>query len=183
MTEIGPIQLLAIGFGPGAEYKGQILRELENIEGKSLIRVLDVFFVGANSTTGEVVAFDDQSDALGGLVGALLGSPFTGVEGKPMAARLTVDDRTIGLTRGQLEDILRTAPPDIAIGLLLIEHVWARDLKRSIRESGGMPLVEGFLSTEVIADIAAELEQRARLLDELEQEERHEQENAAAAPR
>ena len=78
MTDIGPIQLLAVGFGPGAKYEGGIIRELDGLEGKGLIRVLDLLFVGMDVETNELVALDYQGDSLGGLVGALLDFPFEG---------------------------------------------------------------------------------------------------------
>jgi hypothetical protein len=54
---------------------------------------------------------------------------------------------------------------------VLIEHVWARELKRAIRETGGFPLGEGFLTPEVLAEVAADLVAMAELIDELETEE------------
>jgi hypothetical protein len=67
--------------------------------------------------------------------------------------------------------MIREAPPDCAIGIVLIEHLWARDLKRSIREAGGVPLAEGFLSEQAIAEITQELEEMVRNLDQIEREE------------
>jgi hypothetical protein len=54
---------------------------------------------------------------------------------------------------------------------VLIEHGWARELKRAIRETGGFPLGEGFLTPEVLADVAADLVAMAELIEELETEE------------
>jgi hypothetical protein len=172
MSEIGPVQVLAIGFGPEAKYEGGILDELERLEGKGLIRVLDLLFVGGDSETGDLVALDYQGDALGSLVGALLDFAF---EGEPVRRRDTVQlppgKQALGITRAHLEDMLRAQPPDIAVGFLLIEHVWAKDFKRAIRDAGGTPLAEGFLSEEALDTIAVELAETVRILDELEQEE------------
>ena len=49
--------------------------------------------------------------------------------------------------------------------------MWARDLKRAIRETGGYPLGEGFLTPELVATVAVELVAMAEALDELEAEE------------
>jgi hypothetical protein len=49
--------------------------------------------------------------------------------------------------------------------------VWARDLKRAIRQTGGFPIGEGFLTPEAIAEVAAELVVLAEILEELEAEE------------
>jgi hypothetical protein len=49
--------------------------------------------------------------------------------------------------------------------------VWAKGLKKAIREAGGTPAAEGFLSEEALAEIGVELEETVRILDELEREE------------
>jgi hypothetical protein len=49
--------------------------------------------------------------------------------------------------------------------------VWARDLKDTIRDAGGFPLGEGFLTPEAIADVATELVAMSVTLEELEAEE------------
>jgi hypothetical protein len=171
MTEIGPVQLLAIAFGPEAEYQGQIMDELERLESKGFVRVLDLLFVGEDADAGQVVAFDYQGDALGGLVGLLLGFPFENdVNPTVMKAPAGLGEGSVGLSRPVLEDMLSKAPPDVAIGLLLIEHVWARDFKNAIRAAHGTPLFEGFLSAELLAVAQDELEETVRIFEELEAE-------------
>ena len=61
--------------------------------------------------------------------------------------------------------------PGSSAGFVLIEHVWARELKRAIRGTGGFPLGEGFLTPETIATVAPELVAMAEALEELETEE------------
>jgi hypothetical protein len=62
-------------------------------------------------------------------------------------------------------------PPSSSAGFLLIEHVWERELKRAIRETGGFPLGEGFLTPETLAEVASELLAMSEALEELETEE------------
>ena len=46
MTEkIGPVQLLAIGFGPEAKFEGRIMDEFSRLERQEMIRILDLLFV------------------------------------------------------------------------------------------------------------------------------------------
>ncbi len=40
---------------------------------------------------------------------------------------------------------------------VLIEHVWARDLRRAFRDAGGRMLGEGFLTPETIRAVEPEL--------------------------
>jgi hypothetical protein len=48
--------------------------------------------------------------------------------------------------------------------------VWARDLKDAIRDAGGFPLGEGFLTPEAIAEVAIELVAMSEAIEELEAE-------------
>jgi hypothetical protein len=61
--------------------------------------------------------------------------------------------------------------PGSSAGFLLVEHVWARDLKRAIRQTGGFSIGEGFLTPEAVAEVAAELVALSEIFDELEAEE------------
>jgi hypothetical protein len=171
VTDIGPIQVLAVGFGPGAKYEGGIITELERFEGKGLVRVLDLLFVGTDVETDELVALDYQGESLGSLVGALLDFSFEGDDKARDTVSVPPGQAMFGLTKDHLETLLRAAPSDLAVGILLIEHVWARDLKNAIRNAGGVPLAEGFLSQEALAGIAAELTETVRIIEELEREE------------
>jgi hypothetical protein len=49
--------------------------------------------------------------------------------------------------------------------------VWARDLKEAIRDAGGFPLGEGFLTPETLAAVATDLIAMSEALEELEAEE------------
>jgi hypothetical protein len=40
---------------------------------------------------------------------------------------------------------------------MLIEHVWARDLKRAVRDAGGRMLSQDFLTPETVAAAEPEL--------------------------
>ena len=66
----GPLQVIAVGFGPGADFEGRILAELDRLEGRGVLRVLDVLFV-AKDDDGNIsqLAVGDDED-----LGALLGS-------------------------------------------------------------------------------------------------------------
>src|SRR3712207_3124028 len=73
MTEkIGPVQLVAIGFPPDAEFEGHIMDELERLESHETIRILDLLFVSKDAETEDLLALDYQGEDLGAIVGALL---------------------------------------------------------------------------------------------------------------
>jgi uncharacterized membrane protein len=171
MTErVGPVQLLAIGFGQEAKFEGKIMDELSKLERQETIRILDLLFVHKDAETGDLLALDYQEQELGAIVGTLLGFEFEGDGERPIDPQ-EVESQAFGLSRKEIEEIAALLDPGSSAALLLIEHVWARDLKRAVRETGGFPLREGFLTPEAVAAVAPELVAMAEALDELEAEE------------
>ena len=172
MKEIGPVQLLAIGFGAGAKFEGRIIEELAKLENQKTIRMLDLLFVHKDAETGDLLALDYQGEELGAIVGALLGFEFEDEEQPAGAAEeAKVEGHAFGLSLREIEVMAASLEPGSSAGFLLVEHVWARDLKRAIRQTGGFPLGEGFLTPEAVALIAAELAALSEIFDELEAEE------------
>jgi uncharacterized membrane protein len=166
--KIGPVQLLAIGFDEDARFEGRIMDELANLERHETIRILDLLFVGKDAETGDLLALDYQGEELGAIVGALLGFDFEGEEPSEVSE---FEGHAFGLSQSEIQGIAASLEPGTSAGFVLIEHVWARELKRAIRETGGFPLGEGFLTPEVLAEVAADLVAMAELIDELETEE------------
>jgi len=172
IREIGPVQLLAIGFGREANFEGRIMDELAKLERKETIRILDLLFVHKDAQTGDLLALDYQGENLGAIIGALLGFEFEGDEqltGSTEEER--VESHAFGLSQREIVGMAASLEPGTSAGFLLVEHVWARDLKRAIRHTGGVPIGEGFLTPEAIAEVAAELVVLSEILEELEAEE------------
>jgi hypothetical protein len=170
MAEIGPVQLIAVSFPPDANFEGRIMAELGKLEGSGTIRILDLLFVSKDAESGDLLALDYQGEGLGAIVGALLGFEFDEEAPAPMPA--TGDgDHSFGLSREEIEATGASLEPGQSAGVLLVEHVWARDLKRAIRDAGGVPVAEGFLTPEVVAAVGAELAAMAEALDELQADE------------
>jgi uncharacterized membrane protein len=171
MKEIGPVQLLAIGFRPDAEFEGKIMDELAKLERNETIRILDLLFVHKDAETGDLLALDYQGEELGAIVGALLGFEFEGDEQPAGSTEERVESHAFGLSLREIEGMAASLDPGSSAGFLLVEHVWARDLKRAIRQTGGFPIGEGFLTPEAVAEVALELVALSEILDELEAEE------------
>jgi uncharacterized membrane protein len=172
MTEkIGPVQLLAIGFPPEANFEGRIMDELSRLERHETIRILDLLFLGKDAETGDLLALDYQGEELGAIVGALLGFEFEGNGERQAESSQVIQGHAFGLSQREIEEIAASLAPGSSAGFLLIEHVWARELKRTIRDAGGFPLGEGFLTPEALSTVAAELVAMSEALEELEREE------------
>jgi uncharacterized membrane protein len=172
MTEkIGPVQLVTIGFPPDAEFEGRIMDELERLESHKTIRILDLLFVGKDAETGDLLALDYQGEELGAIVGALLGFEFEEDGELEGGSTEEAEGHAFGLSRSEIHDIAASLRPGSSAGFLLVEHVWARDLKGAIRDAGGFPLGEGFLTPEALAAVGTELVAMSEALEELEAEE------------
>jgi hypothetical protein len=135
MTSIGPVQFIAVGFPEEATYEGRILGEIESIEASGSLRVLDVLFVRKDPSTGDLQTMDLQSDELQALAGTV----------------------TLAVSRREIEGVGDELAPGQAAGMILVEHVWARDLADAIESTGGGVLAQGLLGPEDMATIVAEL--------------------------
>jgi len=165
LADLGPVQLIAVGFGPDHRFEGRVLEELERLESAGTIRLLDLLFVMRDAD--ELVALDYQGESLGGIVGSLLGFEFEGDVRAPMPV-VASDERPFGMTREDVEGLAAAMGPGEAAAFMLFEHVWARELKRAVRAAGGVPLGEGFLTAETVAFVDPELVAMAIELDALQ---------------
>jgi uncharacterized membrane protein len=168
MAEIGPVQMIVVAFGPDANLEGRIIDELVKLESERTIRLLDLLFVHQDAESGELLALDHQGEELGAIAGALLGFDFEGDE-TPLPAE-NGGDHAFGLSQADIEEMGRSLEPGHSAGVLLIEHVWARDLKRAIRDAGGVPVGEGFLTPETVRAVEPELAAMADAMREVESE-------------
>jgi len=170
MTEkIGPVQLVVIGFPLEAELEGRIMAEFERLERHETIRILDLLFVGKDAETGDLLALDYQGEDLGAIVGALLGFEFDGEQ--PNGTTEGIQGHAFGLSQTEMQEMAASLEPGDSAGFLLVEHVWARDLKPAIRDAGGFPLGDGFLTPEALAAVGTELVAISESIEELETEE------------
>ena len=170
MTEkIGPVQLVAVGFPLEAEFEGRIMAELERLERHETIRILDLLFVGKDAETGDLLALDYQGEELGAIVGALLGFEFDGEQ--PDGTTEGIQGHAFGLSQTDMQEMAASLHPGNSAGFLLVEHLWARDLKSAIRDAGGFPLGDGFLTPEALASVGTQLVAISEAIELLETEE------------
>jgi len=119
-----PVSFMAVGFGPDASFEGRIVAELQRIEDSGMIRVLDVLFVRRVPETGEL-------------------DTRPGIPGRPTL-----------VSQADVDEVAAALEPGHAAGLLLLEHVWQRELAEAIAETGGEILQEGLLDPEQTAALA-----------------------------
>jgi uncharacterized membrane protein len=149
LAQIGPVQLMSVGFEPGANFEGRIADELAKLQSAGTIRLLDLLFVARDTDSDELVVLEHQEETMGTVAGALLGIQLDGEQAE--------GERSFGMSTAEIEEMGAALPPGGAAGIMLIEHVWARDLKRAIRDAGGTPLGDEFLTPEKVAEMQPQL--------------------------
>lgn len=146
----GPLQVIAVSCGPGAVFQERVLAEVDRLQGRGVLRLLDVLVVAKDEdgTIQRVVIGDD--DFGGVLASVVLGDGAVVVE-------RSVTDAFSGFDPADVWALAESLAPGAAIAFLLIEHGWAQPLLEAIREAGGVLLGEGFLSSEAGFRVAAEI--------------------------
>jgi hypothetical protein len=168
VTDIGPVQLVSIGFDPETNFEGRIVNELAKLESERTIRVLDLLFIARDTDSDEVVVLEHKgTESMGGIVGALLGFEFEG-EAAQRVEDARRDEHAFGFDQADIRRMAAGLEPGGSAGLILIEHVWARDLRRAFRDAGGRMLGEGFLTPETIKSVEPELAAVAEAIEETE---------------
>jgi uncharacterized membrane protein len=162
-TMLGPIQMMVVGFETNDKFKGDIQRELNELRTRGVIRLLDLLFV-MKDEDGNVFAIEDSDlvpgeDAeVGQLISQMLGLGEGGGESAGADTNaLTDTSQDYGLTTEDIVDVANQIEPGTSAGILLIEHVWAAGLKHAIREAGGHPIAQGFLTPEAFMMIGEEV--------------------------
>jgi uncharacterized membrane protein len=168
VAEIGPVQLVAIAFPPEAQFEGRIMAELAELERTETIRILDLLFVSKDAESGDLIALDYQGEELGAIIGALLGFDFEGDD--PPTIEGSDTGHAFGLSREQIDSMGEELDPGYSAGFLLVEHVWALKFKSAVRDAGGVPIAEGFLTPEAVADVGPQLAAMAEAIEEVKAE-------------
>jgi uncharacterized membrane protein len=169
VSDIGPVQLISIGFEREANFEGRIVDELTELEKERTIRILDLLFIARDTDSDEIVVVEHQgTESMGGIVGALLGFEFEGETARPAGGG--GEEHSFGFSQADIEQMGAGLEPGGSAGLLLIEHVWARKLRKAMRDAGGRMLGEGFLTPETIAAVEPELAAISEAIEEMEKE-------------
>ncbi|WP_292463247.1 hypothetical protein [Methanolobus sp.] len=163
---LGPIQLLAIGFETNERFKGDSLRELNEVRSRGVIRLLDMLFV-MKDEEGNIFSIEDtdltsdEEVELGKVIEKMLGMKESEALSSSQEASADIPtgtENSYGLAIKDILEVVDRIEPGTSAALLLIEHVWAAGLKQAIREAGGHPIAQGFLTPEAMLMIGKETE-------------------------
>ena len=133
----GPIDYVIVEF-PGNDFKGEILQELNEAMHNHTIAVLDV----------SLVTKDDNGN---------MTSVELGANNPDLARGLTeTGSKPGGLIQPEdLAEMGEVMDNNSSAGLLVIEHLWARGLKRAIKNAGGILVADGRIHPDAYAEMAA----------------------------
>lgn len=173
VSNIGPIQLLVVGFQE-PRFSGRILRELRNVTEAGVIRLIDLQGVAKDSagnvTTLEISDLTPEERArFGAVIGGLIGFGAAGRAGARAGAvegAMRVAERDYGLNREDVREVLDLMPNDTAAMLALIEHHWAVGLKNAVRDAGGTLIAQGILTPEALVGLGAEISEAVEAAEE-----------------
>ncbi len=131
----GPIDYVIVGFN-GNKFDGSILREIGTAVESGVIELVALSVV-AKDTDGVVTSLNIAD----------LGDEYLlhFVEEHPLHNEL-VDTSDIA----EVADLLE---PNTAAGLLVIEHLWAKPLKKAIADAGGYLIADGRIHPDAAEEL------------------------------
>jgi uncharacterized membrane protein len=162
----GPLQLIVVGFETTEHFDGQIARELRDLRGRGLIRVVDARLL-SRGRDGELTE-TDLNEIIGDPVGSgwrpaahLFGLNGAGERNGDGALVAEMHGRTAGFEIEDLRRLTDEIGPGTHAAVVLVEHLWAGRLRTLVRERGGQLVAQGMLTPEVVAIIGVELQAKA----------------------
>ena len=143
------MQLISAGFPRGADFE-TLLREVDRLQGRGVLRLLDALFVTKDddgTISRMVIGDDDLGEFLAGVVPLDAAGAFG----------LIATDGAGGVDPADAHTLAESLAPGAALVFLLVEHRWARPFFDAITEAGGAFLGEGFITEEAELLVGAEV--------------------------
>ena len=165
----GPISLLAMEFPDISKLQGELMKEIGKLSQAGIIRVIGLLAV-VKDEKGEFAAVqatglsEEDRMKLGAGIGALIGLGAAGEAGvqpgweagaEMVAEKVAKHD--FGLSKEQVRNIAMDITPGTAVGLVLLEHLWAKNFKEIGLRTGGIVLANAFISPEALVALGSAL--------------------------
>jgi DNA-binding NarL/FixJ family response regulator len=149
-----PLQIIALTFRLDADAESRLLTEVDRIEGRGVLRVLDMVFLAKGPDgTVEGLEVGDNED-FGSLLAGL--TNFGAENGdRPAGGNGTASEP--GSAAAAVRDLAGSLEPGSAAAFLLVEHLWAGPLVDAVSAAGGALISDDFLAGDVSRAIGAEL--------------------------
>jgi hypothetical protein len=146
---IGPLEFVVIGC-KGPQFINEIMPELNAIQERGVIRVVDLFFArkDADGTVAVLEVHDLNEEELSSL--APIKQDLMGV-----------------LTHEDIAQLTQAIPPASSAVIVLLEHAWLVSLSQGIDRAGAVILAGGMVPPAAMEQLEAELQ---ALQDQQEQQ-------------
>jgi DNA-binding NarL/FixJ family response regulator len=150
-----PLQLIGLTFSLGTDAESRLLAEVGRIEGRGVLRVLDMVFVakGQDGTVGGLEVGDDED--FGSLLASV--SPFGAPNGGGPAAGDGAAGDSASSGAAAVQALADSLEPGSAVALLLVEHLWANPLVDAVSAAGGALISDNFLTGDISLAVGAEI--------------------------
>ena len=137
---IGPLEFVVIGC-KGHQFTSEIVPELNSIQEKGLIRVVDLFFVrkDANGTVTLLEVHDLNDEEL---------AVFAPIK-EDLMGLLTPEDIAL---------LTEVVPPDTSAVIVLLEHAWLVKLSEGLNRANAVLLAGGIVPQAAMEQLEAELQ-------------------------
>jgi uncharacterized membrane protein len=175
MVEFGPIQIVALGFPDLNKLKGDMLKEIFRLSEAGIIRVVGLSAIvkdeKGNVQSAQITELsDEERTKLSAAVGALIGYGAAGMKGAEAGAKAGAEraaQKEFGLSRERIMEIAQNIPNGTAAAILLVEHLWAKNLKEMAQNQDGVVLANGIISPSALVALGEELAEGAETAEDV----------------
>ena len=108
---------------------------------------------------------DEERMRFGAVVGGLIGYGAGGEEGSRKGIEegaLAAAQENYGITEEDILEITEAVPEGTAAAIFIIEHLWAKNLKKTIRDAGEILVSQSMLTPELLTLVGEELGEAIR---------------------
>jgi len=150
-----PLQLIGLTFPLDVDAESRLLAEVDRIEGRGVLRVLDMVLVakGRDGTVEGLEVGDDED------FGSLLASiaPFGAGNGSRPGAGDGAASEPARSGVAAVHALADSLEPGSAVAFLLVEHLWAGPLVDAVSAAGGALVSDDFLTGDISLAVGAEV--------------------------
>jgi uncharacterized membrane protein len=162
--KIGPLQLVVVGFEGDVTESG-VIEELFAASTVGAVKLVDLLVIDKDEN-GRVwmskltdLTLEEEIEygaVIGGLIGLGAGGPEAAEAGAEAGA-LALTQSVIGLTPGEVNDLVHGIPSGTSALIGLVQHTWAVQLLEARLEAGGVMLAQAMLDPQGLVLLGAEL--------------------------
>src|SRR5262245_51533253 len=159
----GPLQLVTLGFGQ-SELPQSFVEELRRLRDANIVRLVDAVLIAKNENGDltEIRATDfsrGEAVLLGSIAGALFGYGAAGPSGIELGAEagmFATADGEFVLDHDDVDRITDLIPRSTCAAFILLEHLWALGLKRTVLNENGSVIAHGWITQGMLIEMGEE---------------------------